>query len=345
MGSAGTLIAVNTTRYEVLVIGCGNIAGGFDAARPSDMPPLSHAGAYARHGGFRLRACVDPDDARRQAFVQRWGVDLHATDLTALDAAPGTFDVISICSPTALHHEHLARALALRPRVIFCEKPLTADVASAAQLVADCREQGVALVVNYSRRWDPSIADLVGQLNEGRWGSVRSVVGHYNKGILNNGGHMVDLLLRLIGPLELVAVACATFDFWESDPTVAALLTGAQGTVPVYLNPAHARDFAYFELEIVCELGVIRMQSGGMGWQFRDAVPSAQFAGYRTLDTAQSVAGRYVEAMARAIDDIHTHLLRGAPLGSTGEEALRVQELCSQIQRKALMKCAPRTDD
>lgn len=329
---------MSTPPYEVLIIGCGNIAGGFDDARALLLPPLSHAGAYTRHNGFRLRACVEPDDDRRQAFALRWGVAAQAASVAELRALPGTFDVISICSPTAFHHEHLAQALALRPRVIFCEKPLTADVDTAAQWVEDCRSQNVALVVNYSRRWDPVMAEVIGQLHSGRWGAVRSVVGHYNKGILNNGGHMVDLLLRLLGPLALVATASPAFDFWESDPTVAALLTAAEGTVPVYLNPAHARDFAYFELEVVCELGVLRMESGGMSWQYRDAVPSSQFAGYRTLNTARHVEGHYLESMERAIGELHAYLRDGTPVSSTGEEALRVQSLCTQIQREALMK-------
>lgn len=328
--------------YDVLIIGCGNIAGGFDTARSPNLPPLSHAGAYTQHGGFRLRACVDPYESRCMAFARHWGVDRHVADLGALGAEPGAFDVISICSPTALHHEHLVQALALRPRVIFCEKPLTSDIATATRLVRDCSKGGVTLVVNFSRRWDPALAEIVTQLREGRWGAIRSVVGHYNKGILNNGGHMVDLLLRLVGPLELVTTTCAEFDFWESDPTAAVLLTAAQGRVPVYINPAHARDFAYFELEIVCEFGVIRMQSGGTEWQLRDAAPSPMFSGYRSLGAAKQIEGRYLETMTRAIGDIHAHLQSGTAVSSTGEDALQVQELCAQIQREALMKCAPR---
>lgn len=324
--------------YKVLIIGCGKIAGGFDDARASLFPPLSHAGAYTLHGNFKLSACVEPDKDRRQAFALRWGVAAHAASVTELEAPPGIFDVISICSPTELHHEHLAQALAMRPQVIFCEKPLTSDRASAAQWVNACLSQNVALVVNYSRRWDPVLADVISQLQSGRWGAVRSVVGHYNKGILNNGGHMVDLLLQLLGPLNLVATACPVFDFWESDPTVAALLTAADGMVPIYLNPTYACDFAYFELEIVCELGVLRMESGGMNWQFRDAVPSTQYAGYRTLDTARHIAGHYLESMSRAIGDLHAYLRDGTPVPSTGEEALRVQDLCTQIQQEALMK-------
>ena len=328
---------MSTSLYEVLIIGCGNIAGGFDATRVPLLHPLSHAGAYTLHGGFRLRACVEPDEIRRQAFAERWFVSEHASSVEKLCISPGSLDVISICSPTAFHHEHLAQALALRPRVIFCEKPLTSDMVTAEQWVKNCSSKGIVLLVNYSHRWDPFMIEVTSQLHSGRWGAVRSVVGHYNKGILNNGSHMVDLLMQLLGPLELVTTASSVFDFWESDPTVAALLTAAEGSIPVYLNPANARDFAYFELEIVCELGVLRMESGGIRWRFRDAVPSPQYAGYRTVDSVRQLEGRYLESMAIAIEGLYAYLRDGKPVRSTGEEALRVQNLCIQIQREALI--------
>lgn len=327
---------MSATPYSVLIIGCGNIAGGFDMARSLKQPPLSHAGAYVRHAGFRLAACVEPDDARRIAFAQHWGVETHAAELQALRALPGCFDVISICSPTDVHHEHLAHAIALRPRLIFCEKPITSDPESASRLVRECQELGISLAVNYSRRWDPFLDDLLIQMQEGRWGRLRSVVGHYSKGMLNNGGHMVDLLRRLVGPMTLVSAACAELDFCESDPTVAALLTSEDGRTPVYLNPAHARDFAFFELELVCEFGVIRMLTGGMEWQLREAIPSPQFNGYRTLGESKLIQGRYLETMGRAIQNLHAHLAHNAPLGCSGEEALLTQKMCISIQQSAI---------
>ena len=45
-----------------------------DADRAPSTPPLSHAGAFLRHGGFHLAACVEPDADRRHAFMRRWGV-------------------------------------------------------------------------------------------------------------------------------------------------------------------------------------------------------------------------------------------------------------------------------
>ncbi len=333
------------TRHNVLIIGCGKIAGGFDMNRAPDLLPLSHAGAFSRHGGFLLRACVDPDNGRRQAFARHWDIKIDVADLTELGAESGAFDVISICSPTIFHHKHLEQALALRPRVIFCEKPLTSDLTSSRQLVRDCGASGVLLVVNYSRRWDPILTQLATQLGNGHWGSVRSIVGHYNKGILNNGGHLIDLLLRLVGPLEFVTAACVQFDFCESDPTVAALLTASKGRVPVYLNPACAKDFTYFEMEIICELGVIRMHSNGLGWQFRDAVPSPQFEGYRSLATAREINGGYLKTMGGAVDDIYAYLQGDISVASMGENAIEVQKLCTQIQHAALMQSLPNNNE
>ena len=57
--------------YRVLIIGCGAIAGGYDADRSPQDWPLSHAGAIARDDRFELMACVDPNDATRNAFASR----------------------------------------------------------------------------------------------------------------------------------------------------------------------------------------------------------------------------------------------------------------------------------
>ena len=54
--------------HEVLIVGCGNIAGGFDHEQPGTDTPFTHAGAYCRHGGFALAACVEPDAERRAAL-------------------------------------------------------------------------------------------------------------------------------------------------------------------------------------------------------------------------------------------------------------------------------------
>ncbi|MBL8346522.1 MAG: Gfo/Idh/MocA family oxidoreductase [Rubrivivax sp.] len=328
---------MNLQQLRVLIVGCGNIAGGFDAERPSSAPPLTHAGAYWRHGGFRLVACVEPDAARREAFMQRWLIEKGYANIDAA-AAAGPYDVVSLCSPTALHAAHIAAILSLHPRLLFCEKPVTGSAAETAAAVEVCAAAGVKMAVNHNRRWAPDIVRLKRELQAGAggpWGAVRAAIGIYNKGVLNNGSHLVDLMQMLLGPLELIAAGPPLFDHWKDDPSVPALLQTRQG-VPVTLNAAHAGDYAVFELQLFTERGMVAMEDGGAGWRVRRVVGSPHFKGYAVLDSGQRTSGEYHASTLAAVGNVHDALTRNAPLASTGETALAAQRLCELIGHRAL---------
>ncbi len=318
-----------------MLIGCGNIGGRFDEDRPADALPLSHAGAFRAQGGFRIAACVDPDAERRAAFARHWDVAEQGANVADLGAEAGRFDLVSICSPTAVHVEDLAAALALQPRLVFAEKPLTLTAGASADWAARYEAAGVGLAVNHTRRWAPDVIALAADLAAGRHGAVRSASGFYTKGIGNNGSHMLDLLAMLLGPLSLVAAGAPRFDFRENDPSVPALLT-AGDDIPVTLNIGDAGDYALFELRIVTENGTIEMIDGGLGWIVRPAGESANFTGYRTLQPGAASEGRYFEAMRAAAANLYDWLEHGAPLASDGRTALTAQKLCDSIREFAL---------
>lgn len=322
-------------RLEVLIVGCGNIAGGFDAARADDAQPLTHAAALRRHGGFVLRACVDSDADQRSAFMARWRVAHGAARIEDLQSAPGTFDLVCICSPTVLHGEHLAAALALAPRMVFCEKPVTPTLAETAHWAARYAQAGIPIAVNHTRRWAPDVVRLSDELRRGTWGPVRSASGTYNKGVLNNGGHMVDLLHLLLGPVEPMAAGAGVWDFWPEDPSVPALLRTAQG-VPVTLNVGHAADCSVFELQLVTEKAVITMEEGGLAWRVRPIVESPDFKGYRSLSAGERRAGEYAQAMGRAAANLHAAITQGEPLACSAASAQAAQAVCETLRRMAL---------
>ncbi|PIT76125.1 Gfo/Idh/MocA family protein [Limnohabitans sp. B9-3] len=324
--------------YKVLIIGCGNMAGGYDLLQSEDALPLGHAKAFSKHGGFTVSACVDPDAAKREVFQQRWQVPVGYTSLQEA-AAVGPFDVVSICSPTHAHATDIQFALALKPKLIFCEKPITVNLQESQRAVQACADQQVLLAVNYSRRWSPQVAQLKADLAEDHWGAVRSVSAVYNKGILNNGSHMLDLLLCLFGPLRISSVGQAVDDFFPNDPTVDVTLQTEQG-LPIQLNVAHAQDYTLFEMQIVTEKGVINMEDGGARWRFRHAKPSEQLAGYRFLNAGEWVSPQGSYALTGAVANIFDALQNGAPLASSGSNALQAQALCEQIQHMASAQAA-----
>ena len=322
-------------KFKVLLIGCGNMAGGYDLLQPGDALPLGHVKAFHQHGGFEVTSCIEPNTAQRQAFQSRWQVPHGYALWQDLPHHVGSFDVISICSPTGLHAEDIQAALALKPRLIFCEKPVTLHLAQTQQAVTSCARQQVLLAVNHSRRWSPDVLQLKQNLAQGQWGAVRSVSAVYNKGILNNGSHMMDLLLNLFGPLLITHVGQAVVDYFDADPSVDACLQTADG-VPIQLNVAHAQDYALFEMQIFTEKGVIAMEDGGARWRFRTAAPSAQLPGYNFLNHDEWVAPQGSPALRNAVANLHNALTQGTALACSGIHALQAQSLCEQIQQRAL---------
>jgi predicted dehydrogenase len=321
------------TTLSALIVGCGNIAGGFDSDRGArSEQPLTHAGAYSRDGRFRMAACIDPDDARRESFMRTWSIARGFRTIDEAAAASDGVDVVSICSPTESHARDIAGALALRPKLVFCEKPVATSARDADAALQRCRKSGAMLAVNYTRRWDPAVAELRAGIAEGRWGALRSAVGYYNKGLLNNGSHLIDLLLFLFGKVGIKAVGAPVDDHSPEDASVPAWLELA-GAVPVHIACGDARDFAFFELQLVFADAVITMEESGMSWRERRPVASSMFRGYRVLDRGAMRPGGYPKAMLAAVDNIYEAVEHGAPLASTGESALAAQRLCEEIRR------------
>lgn len=283
-------------------------------------------------------ACVDPNPEMLNEFMRRWHVKEGYASMEALRQHVSQIDVVSICSPTPFHLADVRSVLALRPRVIFCEKPLASNPVDAEAIVAECERAGVPLIVNYNRRWDPSVIQLKHELDTGAWGQVRSVSGVYTRGVSNNGSHMVDLLQLLLGPVRLTDVGMPIFDGFEDDPSVPVFLQAESG-IPVLISCGYARDYSLFELQLMTEFGVIAMEDGGMAWRLRRAFESSQFRNYRSLDSGlERVTGNLRGAMLAAVDEV-LRVAHGEHVkSSTGGNALAAIRICDQAKQLSIQK-------
>lgn len=327
--------SVARSRFTVCIVGCGNIAGRFDEGADESHWPHTHAGAYRRNGAFDIAACVEPDDARRREFMRAWGVRSGYRSLDEmLVEADSRFDIVSVCSPTPSHEQQLRLLLDRPPRIVFCEKPVTAAAATTGELVSLFERSHAQFVVNHTRRWDPDVRALKECIGSAEWGAVRAVNAVYNKGVLNNGSHLIDLLLYLLGPLHCVRAGAPVVDYTADDPTVAGWLRSNSG-VDVHVSHGDARDYAMFEVQFIFERGVVTMESGGACWRHRRASDSPVFPGYRVLDRGELRSGRYEQAMSHAVEELRLHLENGTAVSSTGRTALEAQRLCAEIRSQA----------
>ena len=322
----------NSDILSVLIIGCGNIAGDLDSNKLDiDLLPLTHAGAYAEHPYFSIQACIDVSQNKVERFASQWDIPNAYTSIDQAVQAGAGYDVISICSPTGCHFEDVSACLALSPKLIFCEKPVTDTVKDTLKIKAACDQAGVLLAVNYLRRWDERVLGLKKEIATNQRGSLRSVVGYYNKGILNNGSHLLDLLGFLIGEMSIKHVGQADYDFFSNDPSVCVTLE-AESSVPVLLVPgAKASDYSMFEMQMVFDNSMLLMLDGGLRWVERTASDSLVFDGYRVLDAGLNSQGGYLMAMSNAVDNIWGALAREEPLNSSVDTALVAHALCEDI--------------
>jgi predicted dehydrogenase len=187
------------------IIGAGGVAGmgiyGADNRETGTEPTdSSHAGGYRDAEGIELVAIADVDDGRLRRFGEAWDVPEsgrypdHASMLESTD-----LDVVSVCTPSMLHHDHVVDAAELGdPGAIWCEKPVACSVADAEAMVAASDDAGVELVVNHSRRFMRQHGALRAAIDDGLLGEVRTGSASVPMELLRVGTHMVDLVCYLL---------------------------------------------------------------------------------------------------------------------------------------------------
>jgi predicted dehydrogenase len=194
--------------YTAGIIGTGGIAGmgilGMhdEDAIGNEKIDASHAGGYDSTDDIELVAVADVDKDNLRKFGGAWDIPSerqylgHEAMLSNED-----LDVISVCTPSFLHHEHVidaARSTA-DPDVIWCEKPIASQVSAAERMVDVCSETRTELVVNHSFRFTDKLQrlhDLVH--NRDLIGDVKSVSTQYRMELLRNSTHILDTLVYLL---------------------------------------------------------------------------------------------------------------------------------------------------
>ena len=312
------------------IIGCGQIAGGYDEQAGLDEAVRTHAKAYQLQPATELVAVADQDGRRAREFSARWGNPAVYTDAAQMLAAVGP-DMVSICTPDDTHAALLELCLDCpNIKAVWCEKPLTTEVDRAETIVLDYAQRGPLLVVNYQRRWDPQMQRIKSALQRGELGNIQKVVVYYTKGICHNGSHAADLLLDWFGPPSEVQVLGSHVDFVADDPTVDARLL--MNGVPVYLIGTDAREYSVFEIHILGTLGRVNVMRSGRETEWFRRQSCAGLPGYRELSPRGAVNETNTPtAMAQALYETIQAIVTGEPVRSSGETALATLRVCRQL--------------
>src|SRR5437773_4498701 len=131
-----------------------------------------HAGNVVRQPAVTLKYVVDVDPTAAAALAKQYGAKVASADAVFADASIG---VVVIASSTDTHADLIQRAAAAG-KAIFCEKPVDLDLERARTCAQAVVRAGVACLIGFQRRYDPTFAALKARIDEGEIGDPEMLI-------------------------------------------------------------------------------------------------------------------------------------------------------------------------
>ena len=131
-----------------------------------------HATNVAALPGVSLKFVCDPVADSAAALAAQLGAKVSTPEAVLADAA---IHAVVIASPTDTHSD-LIRQAAAAGKHIFCEKPIDLSVPRAVECAAAVKAAGVACMLGFQRRFDPTFAEAAARLARGDIGTPEMLV-------------------------------------------------------------------------------------------------------------------------------------------------------------------------
>jgi len=125
--------------------------------------------AYRAAGGFEPVALCARTPERLGKVAARLGIGDTSIDWQSF-VARDDLDVVSVATPTALHHEITVAALAAG-KAVLCEKPLATDPARAREMVKAAEGAGRPTGCCFENRWNPEWLAITERVGAGLLGT------------------------------------------------------------------------------------------------------------------------------------------------------------------------------
>jgi myo-inositol 2-dehydrogenase/D-chiro-inositol 1-dehydrogenase len=131
-----------------------------------------HGTNLAALPGVRLKYVCDPLPEAANELAAKLGAQVATVEAVFADPQ---VEVVAIGAPTDTHTDLIARAAAARKH-IFCEKPIDLSVERAQACVRAVHAAGVACMIGFQRRFDPTFNEVRKRIARGEIGNPEMLV-------------------------------------------------------------------------------------------------------------------------------------------------------------------------
>jgi myo-inositol 2-dehydrogenase / D-chiro-inositol 1-dehydrogenase len=309
-----------------------------------------HAANLAALPGVRLSAVCDPMARAAAEVAQQHGATVSSIESVLADP---TIDVVAIASSTDTHSDLITRSAAAGKH-IFCEKPVDMSVPRARECAAAVQAAGVACMIGFQRRFDPTFNEARTRMDRGEIGNPEMlVITSRDPGappaayIQASGGIFRDMLIHDFDVFRWILCADGDEAQWLSatgsvltDPSIAAL--GDMDSTAVTIRTRKGR---------LCQINTSRRAAYGYDQRFEVLGSSGmlQCGNHTPSEVVQSDATgvrrdkpenfflqRYSAAYRLEITHFFECLQTGAPFRTTIADGVAAQVLADAAAQSCL---------
>lgn len=226
-----------------------------------------HASNLAALPGVTLQYVCDPVTAAASDLAQTLGARVSTIDAVLADKS---IEVVVIASSTDTHSDLITRSAAAGKH-IFCEKPVDMSVPRARDCAAAVQAAGVACMIGFQRRFDPTFNEARTRMDRGEIGNPEMlIITSRDPGappaayIQASGGIFRDMLIHDFDVFRWILCADGDEAQWLSatgsvltDPAIRAL--GDMDSTAVTIRTRKGR---------LCQINTIRRAAYGYDQRF-----------------------------------------------------------------------------
>lgn len=190
--------------YRVGIVGCGGMG-------------RSHTRAFQGHARSEVVAVADMSAAAAAKLAEDNGISAHYDDYhEMLDKEE--LDIVSVTTWQNVRAEITIAAAEAGVPGIFGEKPMSATLGEADDMIAACEKSGSKLAIGHQRRFSAQNTEARTLIQEGAIGEPKTMLRRDGLGLLNRGTHEIDEMRYILGdpkPLWVIGQVSRKTDKWE----------------------------------------------------------------------------------------------------------------------------------
>ena len=302
----------------------------------------THAKALRGVLELRLIAVCDPIPENAARLAEALGVTVKPLDEALADRE---LEAVIITAPTFTHAALIEKAAAAGKH-IFVEKPLTATLAEAQNVIQTVQKAGVQCQVGFQRRFDPAYAEAKRALTAGELGQLLTFRGVSRdpsppplEFLKTSGGLMLDLGIHdldtmrfLVGEVAEVHATgsvqklpeLAQYGLFDSAVATVRFENGALGTLELGLHTAYGYEI---RAEVLGEHGRLHLEMTSPLHLTRYTAEGAIKRGPKNFEE------RFLEAYTAELRAFAMCLLEDRPVSPDAEDAVKTLKLALAAQR------------